>query len=106
MSKLEAVELDESRLPSPVGKRILVVKHVEERRHGSLVLPDNAQGTEWARVAAVGTEVTKTAVGDIVLLMQHQEVPMHMWGGQVIGVLEEDDVAAIIPTKPASYLVQ
>lgn len=73
----------------PLGKRLLV--QPLEVKHGSLFLA-GAKPTQF-RVIAVGDEVTKVAVGDMVYLEKHYGVEIQHEGNKFL-VIDEMTILA------------
>lgn len=76
----------------PVGKRI-IIQPIEEKLKGSLLLT-NQKPTQF-KVIAIGDEVSKVAIGNVIYLEKHYGVEIDYEGEKFL-VIDESSILAKI----------
>ena len=80
---------------SPLGKRILIKPHEEDKSAGGIYLPEVARQSQVGTVTATGKEIVSPIVGQVVLFEKDCGTELKV-NGQKQLLLHPKDILAII----------
>lgn len=75
----------------PLGKRVLIEEIIEEKKQGILILKD--ESPKRFKVTAIGDEVKKVSVGDIIVIANFTTSEFK-FGEQKYTFLQEENIIA------------